>query len=216
MTEERAFWVAFNHIHGVGFARVQRMLKAFHTLQLAWEAPRSRLLDAGLDERTVESITTVRPKLDPQQLLDRYEKLGLRVVISNDPEYPVRLKELPAYPPVLYLRGKLQEKDNLAVAIVGTRRATTYGKEVARSFATALAASGITVISGLARGIDSQAHSAALDGGGRTIAVLGSGVDIIYPPEHDCLARIIRPGRLPMLPTFRHGTELSQAWLWRR
>jgi DNA processing protein len=191
MTEERAFWVAFNHIRGVGFARVQRMLKAFRTLQAAWNAPRSQLADAGLDERTVECIAAIRPKLDPAQLLDQCERLGLRVVISNDSEYPVRLKELPAYPPVLYVRGVLQDSDNLAVALVGTRRATAYGKEVARSFAGALAANGITVISGLARGIDAEAHRAALDGGGRTIAVLGSGADIIYPPEHDHLARRI-------------------------
>jgi DNA processing protein len=188
-TVERAYWVAFNHIRGVGAARVQRMLKAFGDLRSAWEAPRNRLLEAGLDERTVVAITGARPALDPQGLLDRCGKLGLKVLVWDDPEYPPRLKELPLPPPVLYLRGGMTEADGLAVAVVGTRKATAYGREAARMFASALAVRGITVVSGLARGVDAEAHLAALESGGRTLAVLGCGADVVYPPEHERLAR---------------------------
>jgi DNA processing protein len=190
-TEERAYWVAFNHIRGVGSARVQKMLKAFGTLQAAWGASRNQLLSAGVDERTADSIALGKPALDPQALLDRCTTLGLRVLVWDDPDYPPRLKELPSPPPVLYVRGSITEADGLAVAVVGTRKATAYGREVTRLFAAALAANGITVVSGLARGIDSEAHSVALERGGRTLAVLGCGADIVYPPEHDRLARRI-------------------------
>jgi DNA processing protein len=115
------------------------------------------------------------------------------------------LKELPSPPPVLYLRGALTKPDGLAVAIVGTRRATAYGREAARMFATALAGSGITIVSGMARGVDGEAHVAALDRGGRTIAVLGCGADVIYPPEHHRLAkRIVESGAI--LSDYAPGT----------
>jgi DNA processing protein len=190
-TEERAYWVAFNHIRGVGSARVQKLLKAFGCLRAAWDAPRSRLSEAGLDERTVAAIADERLRLSPQELLDRCGRAGLRASIWGDPDYPPRLKELPLPPPVLYARGGLSEADGLAVAIVGTRKTTAYGREAARMFAGVLAAGGITVVSGLARGIDAEAHAAALERGGRTLAVLGCGADVVYPPEHARLSRRI-------------------------
>jgi DNA processing protein len=189
--EERAYWVAFNHIRGVGSARVQKLLKAFGCLRSAWEAPRCRLLEAGLDERTVAAVAEERPLRDPQALLERCGRLGVRVSIWEDPDYPPRLKELPLPPPVLYARGAVTEADGLAVAIVGTRKTTAYGREAARMFAGALAANGISIVSGLARGIDAEAHAAALERNGRTLAVLGCGADVIYPPEHARLARRI-------------------------
>jgi DNA processing protein len=189
--DERAFWVAFNHIHGVGSVRVRKLLKMFGSLREAWMAPRTGLLQAGLDDRTAAAILLGRPELDPQKLLDQCGELGLKVLIWEDPEYPPRLKELPSPPPVLYLRGGLSEADGLAVAVVGTRKATAYGREAARLFASALAGNGITVVSGMARGIDTVAHLSALEHRGRTIAVLGCGADVVYPPEHGRLARRI-------------------------
>jgi DNA processing protein len=197
MAEEKQYWIAFNDIRGVGSARVQKMLSAFGTLERAWNASRAQLQNAGLDERTVNSICTDRHRLNPAELMERCDKLGLQVRIWDDPDYPARLKEIPYPPPVIYVRGSILETDARAVALVGTRRPTAYGKEVTRLFATALAARGMTVVSGLARGIDAEAHCAALDGGGRTIAVLGNGADIVYPPEHDRLSRrILEAGAL--------------------
>jgi DNA processing protein len=190
-TDERAYWVAFNHIRGIGSARFQRMLKAFGDLRSAWEASRSGLLAAGLDVRSTDAIVAGRARLDPESLLDRCAQRGIRALIWEDADYPPRLKELPAPPPVLYRKGDLSEADNLSAAVVGTRKTTAYGREVTRLFASALAASGITVVSGMARGIDAEAHNAALERHGRTLAVFGCGVDVIYPPEHARLARRI-------------------------
>jgi DNA processing protein len=190
-TEERAYWVAFNHIRGIGCARVRRLHKAFGSLRSAWEASRLRLIEAGVDYRTVEALLRGRPAIDPPEVLARCIDLGLRVLIWADPDYPIRLKELPSSPPVLYARGAVTAEDSLAVAIVGTRKATPYGREAARRFASFLAGNGITVVSGMARGIDGEAHAAALDAGGRTIAVLGCGADVVYPPEHGRLSRRI-------------------------
>jgi DNA processing protein len=114
-----------------------------------------------------------------------------RVVTLAEPEYPAQLRAIPAPPPVLHVRGRLLAEDALAVAVVGSRRASAYGLEVAERLARDLAARGVTVVSGLARGIDGAAHRGALAAGGRTVAVLGSGPDVVYPPEHRRLAAAV-------------------------
>ncbi len=128
-----------------------------------------------------------------------------RVLTRADAEYPSRLAEIPDAPATLHVRGGLVDEDTLAVAIVGSRRATTYGLEVAETLAADLAARGVTIVSGLARGIDSAAHRGALRVGGRTLAVLGSGVDVIYPPENRRLALEIAE-RGALLSQFAPGT----------
>jgi len=128
-----------------------------------------------------------------------------RVLTRADAEYPSRLAEIPDAPATLHVRGRLLDEDALAVAIVGSRRATTYGLEVAETLAADLAARGVTIVSGLARGIDSAAHRGALRVGGRTLAVLGSGVDVIYPPENRRLAVEIAE-RGALLSQFAPGT----------
>ncbi|MCC6793299.1 MAG: DNA-protecting protein DprA, partial [Thermomicrobiales bacterium] len=139
-------------------------------------------------------------------------RAGISVITIADADYPRLLAQSPSPPPVIYVRGALLPEDALAVAIVGTRRSTSYGREVTIRISAGLAEAGVTVISGLARGIDAAAHHAALSAGGRTIAVLGSGVDIIYPAEHRALADAIiengalvsdyAPGRKPDAPNF--------------
>ncbi len=118
----------------------------------------------------------------------RAASAGLRVVVWGDPEYPAPLQQVGSAPPVLYVRGTLEPDDTRAVAIVGSRRATAYGESVASDLARELAQRGLTIVSGLARGIDGAAHRAAIDAGGRTLAVLGCGLDQVYPPEHRPLA----------------------------
>jgi DNA processing protein len=144
--------------------------------------------------------------------MERIDRKGITVVAIVDSSYPQLLAQIPAPPPVLYVRGALLPEDDLAIAMVGTRRSTSYGREVAGRIASGLAEAGATIVSGLARGIDAAAHNGAVKAGGRTIAVLGSGVDIIYPSEHQQLAeRIIEngalisdypPGRKPDAPNF--------------
>jgi DNA processing protein len=127
--------------------------------------------------------------------MERIKRQGIQVITWEDEIYPRRLREIDQPPPVLYLRGSIDPEDDWAVAIVGTRRVTTYGRQITAELAAYLARNGITVVSGLARGVDGIAHEAALGAGGRTIAVLGSGVDRLYPPEHRKLAeRIIDHG----------------------
>jgi DNA processing protein len=137
--------------------------------------------------------------VDLARIWDQIQKKGIYVLTWLDESYPERLKEIEQPPPVLYLRGELIPEDSWAVAIVGTRRVTPYGRQVTEEVASFLAANGITVVSGLARGVDAIAHSAALRAGGRTLAVLGSGVDRIYPPENRAMAEQI----------FEHGAVLS-------
>jgi DNA processing protein len=145
-------------------------------------------LRSVLDEATVENLTRVRQTFDPERELERITGLGIEVVTLASATYPMLLREIPSPPAVLYLKGSLTDSDVKAVGIVGTRRCSAYGRQVALSMAEELARAGVTVISGLALGIDGQAHRGALAGGGRTIAVLGSGVDIVYPSGHRELA----------------------------
>jgi DNA processing protein len=185
------YWIGFNLVTGIGPVRVRSLVQTFGSIEAAWKAPAEELRKAGLGEKLVQRLVEARSDLDLGNELARVQQLGLQVLPMDDPQYPARLKEIESPPLVLYLSGQLLPQDEWAAAIVGTRRATPYGKAVAAELAGGLAASGVTVVSGLARGIDGIAHQAALEAGGRTLAVLGSGLDHIYPPEHRNLARSI-------------------------
>jgi len=191
------YWVGFNIVQGIGPVAVQRLLDYFGGLQAAWEAAPLELARAGLDRRALNNLGVARATLDLDAEMEKVDRLGARVLTWQSPDYPERLRHIDGSPPVLYIRGTLTPEDDWAVAVVGTRRASAYGREMAHQFAAGLARNGVTVVSGLARGIDGQAHQSAVDAGGRTLAVLGSGVDVIYPAEHRRLAeRIIEQGAL--------------------
>ena len=195
--EELRYWVAFARVPGVGRARVEALERYFGSLAAAWEAPASRLKDAGLDDRSIRSLLQRRATVDPQRELDGLEAMGARALTWHDAQYPPRLKEVYDRPPVLFVLGDLRPEDERSVAVVGTRRPTAYGRQVAHQLAYDLAGAGVTVVSGLARGVDAAAHRAALEAGGRTIAVLGCGLDVVYPREHADLARrVARHGAL--------------------
>ena len=185
------YWIGFNLVSGIGPVRVRSLVQTFGGIEAAWNAPAEELRRVGLGEKLVQRLIEARSALDLTKELGRVQQLGLQVLPMDDPQYPARLKEIESPPLVLYLSGQLVPQDEWAAAIVGTRRATPYGKAVAAELAGGLAASGVTVVSGLARGIDGIAHQAALEAGGRTMAVLGSGLDHIYPPEHRNLAHSI-------------------------
>jgi DNA processing protein len=194
---ELRYWIGFNLVKGIGPARVRRLLDHFGDLAAAWSAPAEALRAAGLDPRALENLLAVRKGTDLEAALRRIEASGVQVLTWESPEYPRNLLTIAQPPPVLYLRGTLTPADEWAVALVGTRRASAYGREAARQLGGGLAANGVTVVSGLARGIDAEAHRAALEAGGRTIAVLGSGLDNVYPPENRALAEAIsRAGAL--------------------
>ncbi|HEY8768558.1 MAG TPA: DNA-processing protein DprA [Dehalococcoidia bacterium] len=186
--DEAKFWVAFSRIAGVGTKRYEAMLARFGSLAEAWRATRGELKEAGLDQRTVRQIADERPNIDPDTEWQRLETARLRAITWDDAAYPARLREIDDAPPLLYLKGELVTQDELAVAVVGTRRPTPYGRQVAEEMSYQLAGNLVTVVSGLARGIDGIAHRAALQAGGRTLAVLACGLDMVYPPEHKKLA----------------------------
>ena len=197
MVDSRMYWVALNLVKGIGAVRFKALLEAFGTPEAAWNASSEALLQAGLSQKIVESFQRVRKGVSLDQIWERLQSLGVTVLTWDDDAYPPHLKEIDQPPPVLYVRGNVLPEDEWAVAIVGTRRVTAYGRQVADEVATTLARNGVTVVSGLARGVDSIAHQAALNAEGRTLAVLGNGVDIIYPPENRQLAtRIMEHGAL--------------------
>ncbi len=175
----------------MGRVRFGALESHFGELKRAWDAPESELRAARLDDRTVAAIITGRADAEPMDELDRLERHKVRALTWHDPDYPARLKQIDDMPPVVYIKGELLPEDELALAVVGTRLATPYGREVTREFVRDLTRAGLTIASGLARGIDSVAHHTALLSGGRTIGILGSGVDIIYPSENRSLARDI-------------------------
>lgn len=209
--DEAKYWAGFHRVPFIGPTRIERLVRRFGGLGPAWNASAGQLR-AVLDERSLESLVKTRAELDLDAEMERYERLGVSVVSRVDPRYPRLLAEIPAPPPVLYVRGSLDEVNQPAVAIVGTRRATAYGRAVTERLATDLASAGVTIVSGLARGIDAVAHQAAVRVGGRTIAALGSGPDVIYPPEHRHLAEQVMangavlsdypPGRKPDAQNF--------------
>lgn len=182
------FWVAFNRVPGIGRVRYQALQAKFGRLADAWNASRSDLKAAGLPEGVVRAIVSVRASIDPATELERLHRAGVRALTWDDRAYPRRLRETDDPPPVLYMKGELRDTDEFAVAVVGTRRPTPYGRQVAEEMAHQLTGHGITVISGLARGVDAIAHRTALESSGRTIGVLACGLDLVYPPEHKKLA----------------------------
>jgi len=186
--EQLRYWLGFNLVRGIGPVRLRALLDYFGDIQTAWEAPAAALREVGLDRRSLSNLLSCRQQLDLDVVLARVAEAGAQALTWDSPDYPSLLLQIPDPPPVLFVRGTLTPADEWAVALVGTRKATPYGREVARQLASDLARNNVTVISGLARGIDGVAHRAALDAGGRTIAILGSGVDHIYPAEHRKLA----------------------------
>ncbi len=195
--DQLKFWVAFRRITNVGPVRLARLYEHFGDLGLAWRAPAAELSAAGLDSRTIDYIVSQRSFVSPDAELDSILEAGFDVITLADERYPARLAEIYAPPPVLFVRGALKASDDLAVAVVGTRRNTTYGRQATSRLVRELVRAGVTIVSGLARGIDSLAHEAALEAGGRTIAVLAHGPHTIYPPENRGLAKkIVEQGAL--------------------
>ena len=177
--------------------KVRALLDHFGELGAAWRANAASLRQAGLDRRALSSLLKTRDQLDLDAELEKLAAQNVQFFTWDDAGYPPRLLQIPDPPPLIYVRGQLTAEDEWAVAVVGTRRASAYGRTVTQRIATNLAINQMTIVSGLARGIDAEAHRAALKARGRTIAVLGCGLDLIYPPEHRNLAReVVEKGAL--------------------
>jgi DNA processing protein len=196
MGEEIFYWLALSLTPGVGGIFIKRLLDRFQTPEAVFQAPLKELLQIeGLGEKVAREIQKGPVEKKVEKELYLLEEVGGKIITIKDESYPKRLREIYDPPPLLYVRGDLKEEDELAVAIVGSRKTTPYGRWITEKMGQELARHGITIVSGMARGIDSLAHWGALSGGGRTIAILGSGVDVVYPPENRTLyQRIINQG----------------------
>jgi DNA processing protein len=179
-------------VPGVGPHTCRALLERFGTAAGVLDAPVASLRAvSGVGSQLAGRIARARRDCDPQAELQLCQSAGVTLVPQGDPRYPAPLEQIPDPPCLLYCRGALAPSDPLAIAIVGSRRCTPYGLRIAERLAAALARVGLTVVSGLARGIDAAAHRGALKAGGRTIAVLANGLAQVYPPEHEDLARAI-------------------------
>jgi len=200
--DERYAWLALKAVPGLGGVLCKRVIEQFGSPIAALRAgPSDWMSVEGIGPKLAESFRSYQP--DDAAIareLDRIDELEYGLIGLTDPRYPVLLRMIPDPPPYLYLKGDLRPEDNRAVAVVGARRASGYGRAVTEQLSRELAVRGFTIVSGMARGIDGWAHQAALDLPGRTIAVLGCGLDILYPREHDELRESIS----------RHGAVLSE------
>ncbi len=193
--DPKAYWLAFTLVKGIGAVRLKALLDYFGCLDDAWAAPIEALRAAGMPAKVIENLLRTRKDVHPEQVLERTQRMGITTLTWLDEDYPRRLRDIDQPPPVLYIKGAITVEDDWSVAVVGTRNVTTYGRKVTEELSAFLSHNKITVVSGLARGVDRIAHESALKQGGRTLAVLGSGVDNIYPPEHRGLAeRITQQG----------------------
>jgi DNA processing protein len=190
------YWLALRRA-GLGSTNFALLLARFGDIRAAWEAPVEAVAKAGLDAQYVRAVTRARATFDAGRELEALEKHAARAYTWLDEDYPNSLREIPQSPPVVFVRGKLGPSFDQAVAVVGTRRVTPYGRQAAEYFCEALAKAGVAIISGLARGVDAIAHRVALENGAPTAAVLAGGIDQVYPRENAGLAdRILEQGCL--------------------
>ena len=190
--EELIHTLRLSLISGVGPRTRRALLDRFGSSEAVLNAAPSQLRDVeGVGPKLVEKIVAARQQSDAEDEIARCRDLGVTILADDEPDYPPLLRQIPDPPAVLFLRGQLRPQDQAAIAIVGTRHATHYGIRQAERLAASLAQAGLTIVSGLARGIDAAVHRGALVAGGRTLAVLGSGVLNVYPPEHEELAAAV-------------------------
>ena len=213
-SEEKKCWVGFNVFTGIGPLRFKLLLDYFGTAKKAFGASERELTEVGLGEGLVKRFIEFRKTFDFGGYFQKLERLGIEVLCADEEGYPKLLKEVQSFPPVLYaksiksitgitslpaesagIKGGTAIFEKKAIAVVGTRKVTGYGRQVTEMIVEGLVASGLVVVSGLARGVDEIAHKTTINNNGLTIAVLGCGLDLIYPPEHKDLAeKVVESG----------------------
>ncbi|MBD3286942.1 DNA-protecting protein DprA [candidate division WOR-3 bacterium] len=209
-------------IGGLGEKRLVRLMDIFGPPEVIFSKSRAELEETGIGKKVASAISSYSRSGEVKKSLEVLKSLDARIITTEDAEYPQLLLNSPAPPPVLFVRGELRVEEKLVIAIVGTRRATGYGRAAAERLARELAARGVLIVSGAARGIDTLAHKGALAAGGRTLAVLGCGIDVVYPPENDRLLETITadgavvseyiPGTTPAPGLFPQRNRII-AWL---
>jgi DNA processing protein len=215
LVEERAYWLAWSQVDRIGPVLLRRLQQHFGSLADAWKANAAQLGQVeGFGYQIVSAATAARSQINPEQFFEQHSVKNPYFWTLADADYPRLLLEIPSPPPVLYYRGLVQPQENQGimpmVGIVGTREPSEYGKRWTRKISVALARHGFTVVSGMAAGIDTEAHRGCLEAGGRTLAVLGTGVDLIYPPRNKPLYEQIQQQGL-LLSEYPAGTQPNRA-----
>lgn len=185
------YWVALHRVSGLGPVRFHMLERRFGSMELAWRAKPADLKAAGLTSSLVSDIQQIRNSSDPDDLMEQLTRHAITPIHLRSQDYPELLAESPDAPPLIYAQGTLTPQDGNGIAVIGTRAATRYGMQMSETLSRDLASIGITIVSGLALGIDSAAHRATLAVHGRTVAILAGGLDHIYPSENRSLARDI-------------------------
>ena len=183
-----AYWLALRRVRGVGPRTGRLLLERFHTAERIFSAGETELLAAGIPRPTARNINQFADFAPLEKELCELPRIGARIVRWTDEEYPANLRHIADPPPYFMVRGTIPLADPRFISVVGARAASDAGRRMARRLGLELASKGFTVVSGLARGIDCEAHQGALDAGGKTVAVMGCGIDIIYPPENKKIA----------------------------
>lgn len=213
--EEIKFWVAINYFSKFGPKRFKKLKKYFPDMKTAFNASPNELIRAGIENNIVDEFIATRHKIDPNQLIDNINKEKIKIITINDQNYPRLLKEIYSPPYILYYKGNIKQEFEFTIAIVGSRKYTSYGQQVTEELSKNLAQNKLTIVSGLALGIDTIAHTACLEAKGLTIAVLGSGIDKqnLYPSlnrylvdkiilNNGCVLSEFPPGTAPLKHNF--------------
>jgi len=200
LMDEKKYWLGFSVFQGIGPRRFKLLYDFFGSAEKIWQAPRDKLLATSLQRKIVDDLIMFRKKFNPQNYAVYLKKKQIRFVTLQDKIYPKNLKQIDDAPFVLFYKGTIKKQDEQAIGVVGTRRPTLYGKEITQNLTADLVSCGLTIVSGMARGIDSIAHQTTIENGGRTIAVFACGVDVIYPPENKKLSEEI----------IKHGAVVSE------
>ncbi len=197
-----SYLLALHSIDGLGPIRLKTILDYFKDPKLAWEGNGGEMIKIGIPKNTVELFLETKKKLEPESYAESIQKSGIKWKTLFDENYPTLLKQIYDPPIVFYYKGEILASDEKAIGIVGSRKMTGYGRIVTEDFTKQLVAAGLTIVSGLARGVDSAAHKQALESGGRTIAVLGGGLNKIFPSENASLAQKIADGAGAVISEF--------------
>lgn len=201
------YLLALHSVNGLGPIRLKLLIDYFQNARLVWQADQKELKKTGLPENAIRSLADTRKKLDPEKYLEEIIKAKISWLTIFDKDYPPLLKEIPAPPVVLFYKGEILPSDSRAVAVVGTRKITGYGRMVTEKFTKGLVDCRVTIVSGLARGVDSLAHRTAVEANGRTLAVLGGGLKHIFPLENARLAEQICNGYGAVISEFAPDEE---------
>ncbi len=188
MREDLIYWIALTRVEGVGVRHAQRLVEKFGSPEAVFHTPLTELESCGLRAASAQAISRHAKLPEAEKEIRQLEKTDGEIITCGDSRYPRQLREIPDPPLFLYVRGSVEILQRFSLSVVGTRRPTAYGSAVAHRLAHDLAQRNLVIVSGLARGIDSAAHRGALEAGGATVAVLGSGLDVIYPRNHKSLA----------------------------